>query len=249
MSPKTILITGASGGIGAACALQAAREGYGVAINYRGNAAAAEAVAQAARDLGARAEVFQGDVAKEADVARLFAEVDATFGPLGVLVNNAGILGPKARVEELSATRIKGILETNVLGAFLCAAAAVRRMAKRYGGQGGAIVNVSSVAATHGSPLEYVDYAASKGAMDSFTVGLAKELADEGVRVNCVRPGIIETEIHAKGGQPDRAQRIGEQVPMRRPGTAEEVAEAVLWVASDKASYMTGGFLDVSGGR
>ncbi|MEO1191065.1 MAG: SDR family oxidoreductase [Pseudomonadota bacterium] len=249
MAGKTILITGASTGIGAATAVMAGQQGWQVAINYRDNDEAAEAVAQTIRDAGGEARLVQGDVSDPAAVESVFAAVDAAFGPLDVLVNNVGVVGPKASVEELSAERIERIFRTNVLSAFLCAGAAVRRMANRHGGKGGAIVNVSSVAAKHGAPHEYVDYAATKGAMDSFTVGLAKELADQGVRVNSVRPGIIDTAIHAKGGQPDRVAKMSHVVPMSRAGTAEEIAEAILWVASDKASYMTGGFLDVSGGR
>jgi NAD(P)-dependent dehydrogenase (short-subunit alcohol dehydrogenase family) len=246
---QTILITGASRGIGAACALLAARRGYTVCVNYRDNAAAANGVVDAIEAAGGRAFAVAADVADEQAVERLFAEVDARCGRLDALVNNAGILARQARVEAMDAARIGRILATNVTGAFLCAREAVRRMSTRHGGQGGAIVNVSSRAAVLGSPNEYVDYAASKAAVDALTTGLAKEVAQEGIRVNGVRPGLIDTEMHASGGEPGRIARLQSSVPLGRGGTADEVAAAVLWLLSDEASYATGTFIDVSGGR
>ncbi|MEQ8651313.1 MAG: SDR family oxidoreductase [Kiloniellales bacterium] len=246
---QRILVTGASAGIGAATVLLAARAGQRIGLNYRSNDAAAEAVAAEARGLGAEVLLLKGDVGNEADVERIFAEMDQAFGGLDVLVNNAGILEGGTRLEEISTDRFRRVLETNVIGCFLCMRAAVKRMSARDGGSGGVIVNVSSVAARMGSPFEYVDYAASKGALDSMTVGLAKEQAEQGVRVVGIRPGIVDTEIHAKGGEPDRIERVKSAVPMHRAGRPEEVAEAILWAASDKASYVTGTFIDVSGGR
>ena len=246
---KSILITGASRGIGAACALLAARRGYTVCVNYRANADAAAGVVGAIEAAGGRAFAVAADVADERAVERLFAEVDARCGRLDALVNNAGILARQARVEDMDAARIGRILATNVTGAFLCAREAVRRMSTRRGGQGGAIVNVSSRAAVLGSANEYVDYAASKAAVDALTTGLAKEVASEGIRVNGVRPGLIATEMHASGGEPGRVERLKSSVPMGRGGEAEEVARAVLWLLSDEASYTTGSFIDVSGGR
>lgn len=246
---QRILVTGASAGIGAATVLLAARAGHRIGLNYRSNDAAAEAVAEKARRLGAEVLLLKGDVGVEADVERIFAEMDQAFGGLDVLVNNAGILEGGTRLEEISTDRFRRVLETNVIGCFLCMRAAVKRMSARDGGAGGVIVNVSSVAARMGSPFEYVDYAASKGALDSMTLGLAKEQAEQGVRVVGIRPGIVDTEIHAKGGEPDRIERVKSAVPMHRAGRPEEVAEAILWAASDKASYVTGTFIDVSGGR
>ena len=257
--PRTVLITGASRGIGAATALACARDGWDVAINYARDAAAAEAVAAQVRALGRRAIVLQADVADEAQLLALFTRLDAEFGALGALVNNAGIVDVKARVDETSVARLQRLFAINVFGSFVCAREAVRRMSTKRGGmdvnlpagsgQGGAIVNLSSVAATLGGPGWYVDYAATKGAIDSFTIGLAREVAAEGIRVNAVRPGIIATDIHASGGQADRAFTSGPLIPMQRPGTAEEVAAAIVWLLSDAASYTTGAILDVSGGR
>lgn len=235
------IVTGGSRGIGAATAAALTAAGWDVAISYLRDAAAAE-------EVGAALAV-QADVSVEGDVLRLFRDVDRELGPVSALVNNAGIVGPRARLDELEAARIERLLAVNVLGPFLCAREAVRRMSTRHGGAGGSIVNVSSVAARMGSPDEYVDYAATKGAVDTMTVGLAKEVAGEGVRVNAVRPGIIDTEIHASGGQPDRVERIGPLVPMQRAGRPEEVAAAVVWLCSQGASYVTGALVDVSGGR
>ena len=244
-----LLVTGGSRGIGAATARLAAARGYAVCLSYRSNAAAAASVVNEIDRAGGAAIAVPADVAIEADVLRLFETVDRRFGRLQALVNNAGILERQMRVDEMDAGRIGRVLATNVLGPFLCAREAVRRMSKRHGGSGGAIVNVSSMAATLGSPNEYVDYAASKGAIDSMTVGLAREVATEGIRVNAVRPGVIYTDIHASGGEPGRVDRVKAAVPMRRGGTAEEVARAILWLLSDEASYSTGAFIDVSGGR
>jgi len=246
---KTILVTGASRGIGAACALLAARRGYTVCVNYRDNAAAAADVVRAIEAGGGQAFAVAADVADEAAVERLFATIDVRCGRLDALVNNAGILARQARVEQMDAARISRILATNVTGSFLCAREAVRRMSISHGGQGGAIVNVSSRAAVLGSANEYVDYAASKAAVDALTIGLAKEVAQEGIRVNGVRPGLIDTEMHASGGEPGRIARLQSSVPMARGGTAGEVAAAVLWLLSAEASYATGTFIDVSGGR
>ncbi len=246
---QVALVTGASRGIGAATSLSLAQAGYAVAVNYRDNSLAADEVVRQIRAQGGNAIAVKADVAVEAEVLAMFAKVDAKLGPLTALVNNAGVVDVASKVEAMSVARMQRMLNTNVLGSMVCAREAVRRMSTRHGGSGGAIVNVSSVAATLGSPGQYVDYAASKGAIDSFTVGLAREVADEGIRVNAVRPGIIATEIHASGGQPDRAQRLAPQVPMQRPGTAQEVANAIVWLLSDAASYTTGAILDVGGGR
>lgn len=244
-----LLVTGAGRGIGAATARLAAERGYAVCVNYRSNRGAADAVVEAIRASGARAVAIAGDVAREADVLSLFDSCERELGPLAALVNNAGILERHMRVDEMSVGRIERVFATNVVGSFLCAREAVRRMSTRHGGKGGAIVNVSSVAATLGSPNEYVDYAASKAAIDTFTVGLAREVATEGIRVNAVRPGVIYTEIHASGGEPGRVDRVKSAVPMKRGGEPEEVARAILWLLSEESSYCTGTIVDVSGGR
>lgn len=244
-----LLITGASRGIGAATARLAAARGYDIALNYLHNATAAEALAEEVRALGRRAITIQGDVAIEADVLRMFAEVDAKLGRPTALVNNAGVLDKQCRVQDMSVERIQRIFNTNVLGSFICCREAVLRMSTARGGQGGAIVNLSSRAAALGAPGEYVDYAASKGAVDSLTIGLAKEVAAQGIRVNAVRPGIIETDIHASGGEPGRAARLAPLIPMLRSGTAEEVAQSIVWLLSPESSYVTGALLDIGGGR
>jgi NAD(P)-dependent dehydrogenase (short-subunit alcohol dehydrogenase family) len=246
---KVLIVTGGSRGIGAAIARLAAQDGYAVCLSYLGNRQAADEVVAAIAAQGGTALAVQANVAVEADVVRLFAEVDATLGRITALVNNAGILERQARVEDMDAARIGRVLATNVIGSFICAREAVRRMSTRHGGTGGAIVNLSSRAARLGSPGEYVDYAASKGAIDTMTVGLAKEVAAEGIRVNAVSPGIIYTDIHASGGDPGRVERMKDGIPMKRGGTAEEVARAVIWLLSDEASYTTGATIDVAGGR
>ncbi len=239
------LVTGGSRGIGREISLQLAAAGYDVVINYHSNAREAEKLL---KEIGGKGIAVKADISKEADVLALFEAADA-LGPLRVLINNAGIVDQKARLDEYSARRLTRMFAINIAGSFLCAREAVKRMSTRHGGKGGAIVNVSSVAAMIGGPNEYVDYAASKGAIDTFTVGLAKEVAREGIRVNAVRPGLIATEIHASGGQPDRIARMRDLIPMGREGTAQEVANAIVWLASDKASYITGALLNVSGGR
>jgi NAD(P)-dependent dehydrogenase (short-subunit alcohol dehydrogenase family) len=246
---KILLITGGSRGIGAATARLAAQRGYIVCFTYLHNQAAAEAVAADIARGGAQALAFAADLGVERDVTQLFNQLDDRVGPVTALVNNAGILDRQMRVDQMDAARLQRIFTTNVVGPFLCAREAVRRMSTRYGGPGGAIVNVSSGAARIGSPGEYVDYAASKGAIDTFTIGLAKEVALEGIRVNAVRPGVIYTDIHASGGEPQRVDRVKSAVPMQRGGQAEEVAHAILWLLSDEASYVTGACLDVTGGR
>ncbi|MGH8739096.1 MAG: SDR family oxidoreductase [Burkholderiales bacterium] len=246
---RTLIVTGGGRGIGAATARLAAERGWAVCLNYRRDRAAADAVvAQIARS-GGRAVALGADVASEPEVVRLFEEAERVLGPLGGLVNNAGILERQARVEDMDAARLERVFAVNVIGAFLCAREAVRRMSTRRGGAGGAIVNVSSVASRLGSPGEYVDYAAAKGAVDTLTVGLAKEVAADGIRVNAVRPGVIYTAIHASGGEPGRVDRVKDMVPMKRGGQPEEVAHAILWLLSDEASYSSGTFIDVAGGR
>lgn len=246
---KVMLVTGGSRGIGAAVARLAARRGYAVGVNYHAQAGAAQAVVDAIRAEGGRAVALQADVSQEAQVLRMFQALDDELGRIDALVNNAGILEQQMRVEAMSAERLQRVLATNVIGAFLCAREAVRRMSTRHGGPGGAIVNVSSAAARLGSPNEYVDYAASKGALDTMTIGLSKEVAPEGIRVNGVRPGTIYTDMHASGGEPGRVDRLKSVIPLRRGGTVEEVAGAVMWLFSDEAGYTSGSFIEVSGGN
>lgn len=246
---KVLLVTGGSRGIGAEVARLGAARGYRIAISYVRNRPAAEAVVAGIAAKGGQALAIQADVAREEDVQRLFREVEAALGPLSALVNNAGVLETQMRVEDMEAARLQRVFATNVTGSFLCAREAVRRLSTRRGGRGGAIVNVSSRAARLGSPGEYVDYAASKAAIDTLTLGLAREVAGEGIRVNAVAPGIIDTEIHASGGDPGRVERLKAGIPMQRGGTPEEVAQAILWLLSDEASYTTGTILDVAGGR
>ncbi|WP_299342166.1 SDR family oxidoreductase [uncultured Pseudoxanthomonas sp.] len=249
MTARIVLVTGGGRGTGAATALLAAEQGYAVGVNFRRDEEAAQAVVRKIVDRGGQALALQADVAREAEVVAMFRRLDDAWGPLGALVNNAGILETQSRVDALASARIERILATNVIGTLLCCREAVRRMSTRHGGHGGAIVNVSSVAARTGSPGEYVDYAASKGAVDSLTVGLAHEVAQEGIRVNAVRPGFIHTDMHADGGEPGRIDRVKAFVPMRRGGQPHEVAEAILWLLSERASYTTGAFVDIAGGR
>ncbi len=248
MPQGVLVVTGGSRGIGAATAMLAAQRGFDVIVNYAGNVEAAEAVCHAIQHKGGKAVAVRGDVSDETDVEHIFAAADR-LGTLRGLVNNAGIIGATARVEDLDAARINRILAVNVTGSFLCAKAAVKRMSTRLGGKGGAIVNISSGASKLGAANTYVDYAAAKGAIDTFTIGLALEVAGDGIRVNAVRPGIIETEIHASGGDPERAARVAPTLPMPRAGSAEEVAAAILWLLSDEASYTTGTTIAVTGGR
>ena len=248
MTP-VILITGASRGIGAATALLAAQQGFVVAVNYAADACAADAVVQAIRAGGGSAMAVQANVAQEAQVLAMFSAVEAQLGTLTALVNNAGVVDVAARLEEMTVVRLRRMFDVNLIGSLVCAREAVKRMSTRHGGAGGAIVNVSSTAARLGGAGQYVDYAASKGAIDTFTLGLSKEVATEGIRVNAVRPGIIDTDIHASGGQPDRARQLAPLVPMQRPGTAQEVAHAIMWLLSAQSGYVTGALLDVAGGR
>lgn len=249
MGDKVLLVTGGSRGIGAATARLAAADGWTVAVNYAANSLAADEVVRAIRAAGGQAIAVQANVADEDQVLKMFARIDAKLGRLTGLVNNAGVVDHAQRVEDMSVARWRRMFDVNVIGSMLCAREAVRRMATRHGGAGGAIVNLSSAAARLGSPNEYVDYAAAKSAIDAFTIGLAKEVAGDGIRVNAVRPGLIDTEIHASAGRPDRVQALKHQVPMQRGGSADEVAQAILWLLSDAASYTTMSLVDVSGGR
>jgi NAD(P)-dependent dehydrogenase (short-subunit alcohol dehydrogenase family) len=248
LTDKVVVITGGSRGIGRATALAAAARGYRVVVGYASNAAAANEVVAEIEARNGKAIAVKCDVGEEADILALFAAADR-FGMLGALVNNAGIVGKTSRVDEMPAERIQRMMAVNVTGSILCAREAVKRMSTRHGGKGGVIVNLSSVAAKLGSPNTYVDYAASKGAIDSFTIGLGYEVAGEGIRVAGIRPGLIDTDIHASGGEPDRAHRLAPNVPMKRVGTADEIANAIVWLMSDEASYVTSAILDVSGGR
>jgi NAD(P)-dependent dehydrogenase (short-subunit alcohol dehydrogenase family) len=248
-SSPVAVVTGASTGIGAAVARLAAQRGYAVCVNFLSSGAAAAEVVTAIRNGGGRAIAVQADISVEADVLRLFETTDRELGRATALVNNAAAMEPQMRLEAMDASRLQRMFATNVIGSFLCAREAVRRMSTRHGGSGGAIVNVSSGAARHGAPGEYVDYAATKGAIDTMTMGLAKEVADEGIRVNAVRPGFIYTGLHAKGGEPGRVDRLKNMVPMQRGGQPEEVAAAIVWLLSDEASYITGTIVDITGGR
>ncbi len=246
---KTMLITGASRGIGAATALLAARTGFSVIVNYNKNKLAAESVVNKILSNGGMAKAIQADISSEKDVLRLFSETDKTFGTIHSLVNNAGILECQMQLADMGQGRLLRMFQANIIGQFMCCREAIKRMSIKYGGEGGTIVNVSSIAAKTGAPFEYIDYAATKGALDTLTIGLSKEIAEEGIRVNAVRPAFIHTDIHTDGGEPDRINRIKDSIPLKRGGLAEEVAEAILWLASDKSSYSTGTFIDVTGGR
>lgn len=244
-----VLITGASRGIGAATAVRAAADGFAVAVNYSSNTSAAQAVVTRIQAQGGTAMAVQADVSDEAQIVAMYRQIDDTLGPVTALVNNAGVVDVAARVDQMDWQRLRRMFDINVLGTFVCSREALQRMSTRHGGPGGAIVNISSVAARLGGPGQYIDYGASKGAIDTFTVGLAREVATEGVRVNAVRPGIIETDIHASGGQPGRAREMAPMVPMQRAGSAQEVANAIVWLLGAQAAYVTGAILDVSGGR
>ena len=246
---KVILITGASRGIGRSAALLAGARGWSVGVNYASNKEAADETVAAVKAAGGKAIAIQGDVRDEAAIIAMFDATEEAFGKLDGVVNNAGIVAPGSPLAEMDIDRLRRIFDTNVLGAYLCAREAARRLSRSRGGKGGAILNVSSAAARLGAPNEYVDYAGSKGAIDVLTIGLSKELGPEGVRVNAIRPGLIETDIHASGGRPDRAQVLGVQTPLGRPGTADEVGETIVWLLSDASSYVTGAILDVTGGR
>ena len=248
-TPRTALVTGGGRGIGAATSLLCAQQGWAVAVNYTSGAAPAAAIVAQIRAAGGTALAVQADVANEAQVLAMFATLERELPPLGALVNNAGVVDVQARVDVMSLQRLQRMFAINVFGSFLCAREAVKRLSTKHGGRGGAIVNLSSAASRLGAPGQYVDYAAAKGAIDVFTLGLAKEVALEGIRVNAVRPGIIETEIHASGGLPNRAKQMAPLVPMQRAGSAEEVAQAIVWLLSDASSYTTGSFVDVTGGR
>ena len=246
---EVLIITGASRGIGAATARIAGRSGYAVCVNYLKNKAAAMQIVEEIKADGGRALALGADISQEEEVVKLFHTVDDKLGKISALVNNAGILETQMRIENMDAARLNRVFLTNITGSFLCAREAVKRMSTKNGGKGGAIVNVSSAAARLGSAGEYVDYAASKGAIDTFTRGLAQEVAEEGIRVNAVRPGVIDTDIHASGGEPGRVERVRASVPMKRGGSAEEVAKAIMWLLSSESSYTTGSLLEVSGGR
>jgi len=246
---KIILVTGGSRGIGKATALKAATKGYMVCINYRSNKKAAEEVVKTIEAAGGKAIAVAADVAKEKEVVSLFKIIDDKLGRITALVNNAGIVDRQSVVADMTAERVQKIFAANVTGTFICSREAIKRMGTQYGGSGGGIVNISSKAAAHGAPFEFVDYAASKAAVDTFTLGLSKEVAADGIRVNCVRPGIIDTDLHASCGEPGRVARIAPSVPMKRGGTAEEVADTVMWLLSNEASFITGAIVDVTGGR
>ncbi|WP_057936351.1 SDR family oxidoreductase [Algoriphagus resistens] len=245
---KTIVITGASRGIGAATALLAGKSGYAVVVNYLTYKVGAELVAHEIERLGSKAFVMQADISKPNEITQMFSRIDQECGPIHGLINNAGILEPQMGIDRMDSERLLRVMQTNVIGTIVCSKEAVIRMSLKYGGTGGAIVNVSSIAAKTGAPFEYVDYAASKGAIDTFTVGLAKEVAAEGIRVNTVRPGLVYTDIHKAGGEAGRVDRLKEKIPLKRGGQTEEVAEAILWLLSEKSSFTTGSFIDVSGG-
>ena len=248
-TPRTVLVTGGGRGIGAATSLRCAQQGWAVAVNYSSGEAAAAAIVAQILAAGGTALAVQADVSDEAQVLAMFVTIERDLPPLGALVNNAGVVDVQARVDVMSLPRLQRMFAINVFGSFLCAREAVKRLSTQHGGRGGAIVNLSSAASRIGAPGQYVDYAAAKGAIDVFTMGLAKEVALEGIRVNAVRPGIIETEIHASGGLPDRAKQMAPLVPMQRAGSADEVAQAIVWLMSDASSYTTGSIVDVTGGR